>query len=82
MESEPVESSRWQAYFTRTGGHVAAAPKPDKYDVLEAYVADLQAALNVSYWKITVALLPETVTALLQLAFVPSVVSSLPPLLV
>ena len=34
---------------------MAAAPKPDKYDVLEAYVADLQAALNVSYWKITVA---------------------------
>jgi hypothetical protein len=34
---------------------VAAAPKPDRYDVLEAYVADLQAALNVSYWKITVA---------------------------
>ena len=34
---------------------MAAAPKPDRYDVLEAYVAELQAALNVSYWKITVA---------------------------
>jgi hypothetical protein len=31
---------------------------------------------------VTVALLPETVTALLHDAFVPSVVSSLPPLLV
>lgn len=27
---------------------------PDKYDALEAYVAELQAVLNISYWKITV----------------------------
>ena len=33
---------------------MAAAPKPDKYDALEGYVAELQVALNVTYWKITV----------------------------
>jgi hypothetical protein len=27
---------------------------PDKYDALEGYVAELQVALNITYWKITV----------------------------
>jgi len=34
---------------------MAAKQQPDKYDALEAYVAELQAAMNVTYWKITVA---------------------------
>ena len=33
---------------------MATAAKPDKYDALEGYVAELQVALNVTYWKITV----------------------------
>lgn len=31
------------------------ATKRDRWDDLEAYVADLQAALNVSHWKVTIA---------------------------
>jgi hypothetical protein len=34
---------------------VATKQQPDKYDALDAYVAELQAAMNVTYWKITVA---------------------------
>jgi len=33
----------------------AKQPTPDKYDALDAYVAELQVAMNVTYWKITVA---------------------------
>ena len=33
---------------------MAAAPKPDRFDALEAYVAELQEALGVTVWKITV----------------------------
>lgn len=32
----------------------AKQPTPDKYDALDAYVAELQVAMNVTYWKITV----------------------------
>ena len=32
----------------------AKQPTPDKYDALEGYVAELQVALNITYWKITV----------------------------
>ena len=33
---------------------MAAAAKPDRFDALEAYVAELQEALGVTVWKITV----------------------------
>ena len=33
---------------------MAAAPKPDRFDALEAYVAELQEALAITVWKITV----------------------------
>jgi len=33
---------------------VAATPKPDRFDALESYVAELQEALAITVWKITV----------------------------
>ena len=33
---------------------MAAAAKPDRFDALEAYVAELQEALGITVWKITV----------------------------
>ena len=33
---------------------MVAAAKPDRFDALEAYVAELQEALGITVWKITV----------------------------
>ena len=33
---------------------MAATPKPDRFDALESYVAELQEALGITVWKITV----------------------------
>ena len=34
---------------------MAATPKPDRFDALESYVTELQQALNVANWKVSVA---------------------------
>jgi hypothetical protein len=34
---------------------VAPTPKQDRFDALESYVAELQEALNVANWKVSVA---------------------------
>ena len=33
---------------------MVAAAKPDRFDALEAYVAELQEALGITIWKVTI----------------------------